>query len=324
MILTGDLILESAKRGISFPSNNANNLSDADILAFAYEEIVSKIMPLMTSMRQEYLIAPVYSISIVEDTQRYRIPQRALARTLRNLIYIDSGGNRRDMTMIKPEDAPLYMPTSTSEGPPEVFYIENDYIVILPIPSASEGTLEITYPLRPSKIIKLNDAGVIQSRTVATATIILDSALSTITTSTPLDIISHTSGNIVRVLSITPTNVSSATLTFAASSFDSTIAVDDYVCLAEESPVAQIPEEAHVVLARATQNRILESIDDFEGLAAGERILYGRDGKSGLMADLAALFTPRVEGKSQACIGAANRHFLRGNSRGYFPRIRVT
>lgn len=323
MILTGDLILESAKRGISFPSNNANNLSDPDILAFAYEEMISKIMPLMTSIRQEYLIAPPYSQVITAGVSRYRIPQRALARNLRNIIYIDGSGNTNDITMVTPEDRPTYMPTSTTTGTPRAFYIENDYIVLLPTPAVTEGSLEITYPLRPSKIIQLNDAGVIQSADPVTSIIVLETALSTILTTTPLDIISHTSGNIVRTISITPSNVSTNTITFPADSFDSNVEVGDYLCLAEQSPVAQIPEEAHVLMARATQNRILEAIDDFDGLEKGKEELYGKDGKGGLIGAFASLFTPRVEGKSQSAVGAANLHFVGNGRRNRFPRVRI-
>jgi len=321
MILTGDLILESAKRGISFPSNNANNLSDTDILAFAYEEMVSKIMPIITSLRQEFLIAPSYTITIVSGTQRYRLPQRALGRALRNLFYVDSSLVRRDLPMTKPEDIHKYMPATDTEGVPQAFYIENDYIVLLPIPNQSSTTLEVTYPLRPSKIIKLNDSGVIQSAASSTGIIVLDSALSTITTATACDIISSTSGNIVKKMAITPTSVSGATVTFAASAFGTDVIADDYLCLAEESPVVQIPEEALVALARATQNRILESIDDLEGLKIGMDILNNE--KTGLLTLLAQLLTPRVEGKPLVAKGAANRFFISGNRHGYFPRVRV-
>lgn len=324
MILTGDLIIESAKRGISFPSNNANSLSDDDILAFAYEEMVSKISPLITSLRQEYLIAPPYTITLDDDTQRYRMPQRALGRTLRNVVYVDAGGNRRDLLQVTPEESVKYMPTATSSGPVQAYYIENDYLVVLPIPSGETGAyLEVTYPLRPSQIIKVQDSGVISTATPATSTIVLVTALATITTSTAIDIISATSGNIVKTLSITPTNVASDTLTFAADAFGDDVLAGDYLCLAEQSPVVPIPEEALVALARATQNRILEAVDDLEALAVGERILYGDGKKKGLLDALAELLTPRVESKPAVAKGAANKYFLQSKSGSYFPRIRI-
>jgi hypothetical protein len=313
VILTADTLLESIKRGITVPSNQ-EQLEDTDFLAFANEELVSVILPMLTAIRQEYLIAKK-PVDLVDGTPNYRIPYRALGRTIRDIIFVDSSGNRNPLPQIPPEEAHVYQRTSTDTGTPRAFYLENDHIILVPTPNNSDEDLIVSYPIRPSALVKLADVGVVDTYSLVAGTITIDTAVIDFTTSTPLDIVSYRSGNIIKATDITPTNVSSTTLTFTASDLPSDLEADDYICLAQESPVVPIPEEACVVLARAVQNRVLESIGDFEGLQAGQQLLKMR------LDDLRSLLTPRVEGRPQVIIGAANKFFVGG--RKMFPRIRI-
>lgn len=307
MILTADLLLESIQRSITYPTNQ-EQLEDDDLLAFADEEIVSTILPVITSLRQEYLVVNK-TIDLVSGTSHYRIPQRGLGRTIRDVIFVDASGVRTSLPLIAREKAHTYQPTSSTTGTPQAFYLENDYIVIVPTPNNSAEDILVPYPLRPSKLVKLAEVGVVDSFNLVAGTVVITVALSSIATSTPVDIVSYTSGNIIKTMDITPTNVSSTTITFTAADLPSDLAAGDYICLAGESPVVPVPEEALVALSRAVQNRVLESIGDIEMWNMGKTILKDR------LDDLRALLTPRVEGELPTCVGAANRHFLRGRSR---------
>ncbi|HYD02004.1 MAG TPA: hypothetical protein VEB22_12320 [Phycisphaerales bacterium] len=314
MILTSDLLLESVKRGISFTSTN-EGLDDDDLLAFAYEEVVSLIVPELTALRQEFLVTSK-TIDLVDGTASYRLPYRAYGRTLRDVVFVDASGNRRSLPMIQPEDAHRYQPTSTSEGPPQAFYLQNDHIVVVPTPDSSSEDLIVTFPMRPSKIVATDEVGTVSAVNFSTGVVTLAAALSTVTTSTATDFVCYRSGNIIKAYDLTPTNVASTQVTYTAASLPTDLAAGDYLCLAQQSPVVPIPEEAVVVLARAVQNRVLGSIGDLENLQIGQQVLNQR------LAQMRSALTPRVEGEAPVILGGALRHFLGGGRRRY-PKISV-
>jgi hypothetical protein len=82
-----------------------------------------------------------------------------------------------------------------------------------------------------------------------------------------MDFIAGKSGNATRAFDKTPTNIAGTTITFTATDVPSTLVVGDYLALAQESPVLQIPDNSFPWLVTKTSRRCLYAIGDFEGYA---------------------------------------------------------
>ena len=85
------------------------------------------------------------------------------------------------------------------------------------------------------------------------------------------------SPNKIRGYDLTPVSVTTGTtgsIVFALSDiedFVNDIKVGDYVTVAEETPVPNIPTEMHPMLAQATAIHILEALGDTEALSNAEK-----------------------------------------------------
>lgn len=160
---TSDGLIAAVKRKISFPTYQST-FSDEDILAFANEEMVIAQVPSIMTYHEEYL---VYSkvVPLEANKNRYPIPERAIGLKLRDVFYMDSNGNLSEMTRINPDDRPFFESTSsTANSGMRRFFIENNDVVVLPIPTTgAAGSLMMTYFLRPNQLVKDNRAAIISN-----------------------------------------------------------------------------------------------------------------------------------------------------------------
>jgi hypothetical protein len=114
-----------------------------------------------------------------------------------------------------------------------------------------------------------------------------------------VDMIQTDAGHLNRAIDIQipPNGVSGNTMTFQTYLLPYNLQVGDYVCLAQESIIPQIPSDIHNGLAERVCQRILESIGDAAGLQAA----------SAKMADIqkaeGTLMDQRVEGSAQKITG---------------------
>lgn len=299
MPMTSDDLLTSIKRGITVPAYQAR-FTDADILALANEEIETVFMPMILGLREEYFVK-IAIASIVSGQSEYDIPYRAVGRTIRDLRYND-GNNKIILAYVAPEESAMYT-NGSSSGVPYGFYIQEDKIIIVPTPNASTGSLEIKYLLRPNELVQLADAAVITAINTLTGVVTISSALTGLTTATPIDFIQARAGNITLSYDITPTNIASTLITFTASDLPSGLAVGDYISFAGESPVVQLPEEAHPILANAVHVRLLRALGDYEGYQVEALQLQDK------LTMLRSTLSPRVEGVNKVVV---SRHgFIR-------------
>lgn len=306
MSFTADDLLESIKRGISVP-NYQVRFTDADILSFADEEIQTRLVPMITSLREEYFIKIVY-IPMVQNQRDYQIPYRAVGRTVRDVKWYD-GNVKSGMMFITPNDEQYYTNVNVG-GRPSAFYFIEDKIAVCPAPNASSGYIEVKYELRPNKLAILDDVGTISAINTTTGVVTLSAALTGLTTSTPIDFIRAKAGNVTYAFDVSPTNVSSTLVTFDPDDLPSDLAVGDYVAFAGYTPVVQLPEEAHPVLANAVHCRLLRALGDYEGLNIEEAVLAQR------LSFLRDALSPRVEGHPPVVMNRKGMIRRRGNSIG--------
>lgn len=301
MAITVDRFLEGLKRSITNPANQILMGDDA-MLDMADDATRDEIVPLLLSVNQNFFVVETSQV-LTANQNYYDIPYRAVGRGLRDLKLTITGqaDSTSNLTLVDLEDEHLF----ASTGIPQSFYFRGDQFVLVPTPTDTARYLRLWYDLQPSQLTQTANAA--QITAVASNVFTCTTVPTTITTSTPCDIIKGKAGCSIRGMDITPTAVTSTTITFATADVPVGIVVGDWVALAQMTPVLQLPDEIHPLLESLTGSAILDAIGDTDG-ANSQRQRAVAQTKNALK-----VLTPRISGEQTKIV---NRNgLLRG--RGY-------
>ena len=281
-MITSDDLIESVTRGASIPIYQPRFSREA-ILALADEEIESKIIPLIKSLRQDYFLFQ-QSQNTVANQNSYQIPHRAIGGTILDLTY-----DSNSLKHIDPSQA-----TQSASGDPHSFYFLQDSVVLYPTPSSAK-TLLFTYELAPGKLVETSEC--VQASVVSSTSITSSSIPSSFLANVEVDFIKGNGQCASLTLEKSVSNVSSTNVDFAADTIPNSFEVGDWVCLAGESCVLQIPKETRPLLALAVQTRIFEAIGDESMIQLTDRKLKEK------LEQVRTVLTPRIKFESQVIIG---------------------
>ena len=124
---TSNSLIYAVDRKISTPFTQYT-FSPQDVLDFAYDELMSEQVPSIMQYHEEYFVYKKF--------------------------YVDSQGQLCQMSRISPDDKNFF---EVSSGPiiyPIHYFLENNQIVIVPaIQSAPTGKLQMSFFLRPNKLV---------------------------------------------------------------------------------------------------------------------------------------------------------------------------
>jgi hypothetical protein len=259
--------------------------SDQEILDLASDALIGEIAPMLIASREEYYIQ-TKDHSVVAATASYAIPYRAVGSTLREVKLIQDS-KIIDLFRFDPEDI-----TSTASGPVQGFYLAGNNIVLYPTPDSSGDTLRLTYFVRPSTLVPVNET----ARITAIAGNVLTASIPTSwTTSSVLDLVQGTSGFSLKAMDLACNAVSSSEITLVGT-LPSDLAVGDYVTLAGESCFPHIPADAQQLLMHLTVVACLEAMGDQSNLPIAMKRAEG------LRQSFAMLLTSRIQGSPRKFI----------------------
>jgi hypothetical protein len=305
-VLTSSELIRSIKRRAMIPSDQ-NTFTDEDFLEMLNEEMQYFGVPHLLRTYEEYLL--VSEDFTLDGSDKYEIPYRALGNKLRDVSYVTnvSGLNGQagseqifEMSRISVEDLPDYN-SYTSGRYSQAFYVENNKIALLGEVPVNDAKLRMHYYLRPNTLVLDSKAGKIQSIDTVGGVITLESFPSGFSTAPDMDFVKYQSPNIILKYDITPTAVNSntRTVTFTPTDLPEDLKVGDYLNVAQETIVPQLPVELHAILAQRVAVAALEALGDQEGLAAAMRRLEMMETSSNTIID------NRVEGAPEKI---TNRH----------------
>jgi hypothetical protein len=253
-------LLADIKRRAMIPADQ-NTFEDTDLLRLATDELRLSLLPMLLSEREEfYLTEAGASQTLVAGTAAYQIPARAAGQMLRDAYITDSAGNIFNLARIEYDERPNFDTVTT--GIPNHFYLRNNKIVLLPTPSTASYTLVTPYFIRPSKLVETSDACQITDITGTTITVSA-TAPSTFSSSVATDFVRATGGFECVDIAVTPSSVSGTT--FVYSSVPSGLAVGDWICVAGESTIPQLPAELHPLLAERVAKKVMKALGDVNG-----------------------------------------------------------
>lgn len=236
--------------------------TDAEILNIAYDVLLSTMVPLILSLKEEYYVRSDVQ-PIIQDAASYAIPYRAYGLALREVKRL-SNTSVIDLFRIDPTDV-----ETTQVGIPTSFYLEGHDVVLYPTPSTTEGTLKLSYFITPSKPVESTEVAFITGIDTSTG-IITATPPSTWTASDTFDFVSRRNGHKSLAIDLTASSVGASSVTFTASDLPSGLAVGDYICLASEAPFLQIPDSGFGLMVQLTANELLEDLGDTTALQVGQ------------------------------------------------------
>lgn len=292
MAYTATELIDAVKSLASIPSSQ-NLFSTADFLRFANRTLSLKLSPLLKSVREEYHVVRK-DYTVAADQTDYRIPRFAVADALRDVKLIDSSGNEESLARLEPEFI-----TGEERG----FFLEGNRVVLAWTPDGSEGTLRLTYERRAGRLVAATACAQVTS--IAGNNVTVSLVPSTFATGVEVDMIEANPGFDWLATDKELTGVSGTTLTFA--SVPSGLAEGDWIALAGESPVIQMPLELHPLLEQHVAIQCLQAQD--KKAAAKEM----KDDLKDMEQDALKVLTPRVTGEPKKIKSASLlNHFRRG------------
>ncbi len=310
LAFTSNTLINSVKIRAQIPTNQATFRVE-DFLQLANEEMVIGVVPSVLQLHEDHYLTEE-ELALVDDTSHYAIPYRSIGNKLRDVKFKDSGGNIYEMVRIDIERTVDFNNTAiTNASSYRNYYIQGNEIVLWPqLAGAANGSLLLSYYIRPNQLVKESRAGLITDIDRDSGIITLDSFPSNFTSSIQYDFIMYKSPHKLLSYDVDASGVSSvqSTITFDPDDIPSGLVVGDYVMQAEETIIPQLPTELHMVLAQRVACRCLEALGDTQGLANANTKLQEMEFKTGIIID------NRVEGSPQKVVNRTG--FLR-NSRRY-------
>jgi len=313
--LTSKTLIDSVIRRAMLPLNQ-NTFSEADLLAFANEEMDMGIIPYIMTFHEDYFMRSDETL-LQAGRSTYPIPYRAMGNKLRDVAFRDGSSTIFEMTRVGVGDLPFYQfggGGNVNGAGIRTFYIKNNEVCLLPedMPDV-HGWLRMSYYIRPNSLVSLSRIGTITNVDTTTGVITLDSIPTNFALSAQFDMLQTKSPH--KCLAIDKTALAidtvAKTITFDVADMPYDIAAGDYISLAEECIIPQIPSDIHSMLAQRVACRCLEALGDVAGLQAANAKLQEMEQKGGSLLD------DRVEDAPQKI---NNRHSFLKRYRTYFKR----
>lgn len=295
MAYTTTTLLADVRRAAMLPDTSNTGTADADLLAAGDKEMQGRLVPLVMKAREEYFVRSL-DYTITANQAAYRVPPRAIGGKLRDAFVVQSS-SLQALARLEPERLPEF---STVASVPWAFYMEGNSLVLVPTPASTANTLRVKYFVRPNRLIATTAARQITSVTAATPSALYtriglaSSVPGGWTSSLTYDVVKATPGFEHAAIDLIPTGGLSGsnfdTLTSALPSGFGSSNVGDWVCLAEESPIPQLPAELHQLLGQRIACRVLQALGDLEALKSAERDAERMEGEA------LSLIQPRTDG----------------------------
>lgn len=288
-VYSATFLVSSIKRRGLIPTGQTT-FTDAELLLIANEEVQTYIVPILSGVRERYGLTTTTQ-AYTAGTADYDIPTRAVGSNPERVLKLDSD-RYVPLDRIEPSRENDFGAT----GDPVGYLLKGNKVQLIPNPSAG-GTIKFEFFERPNRVVALTEVAEVATAAAVGATSVTVSSTvpATYTTSVTYDFVQGTPHFNTTARDLTPSAVSGTTWSYA-SGLPVALAKGDYICLANESPIPQVPVELHSVLAQRVAYRVFESLGNVA--KAGQL-----EGQASKMAEKAkSLLAPRSDGSPRVII----------------------
>lgn len=303
-------LVESLKKRGLIPISE-KTFDSSDLIRFMSEELQNFITPQIMEVRENYFLE-YFDQDLVADQSRYEIHPRAAGTKIKSLFWFDSNDKPRNKLEMVNIDDIVGINWDSVGNVPSFFYFIDNYIEILPKPGVgATGYLRQYYFQRRNRLVSTSEAG--QITQIAGTNITINSTPTGFNDMVQYDFVKGTPEFQNLNINVTPTGVSGTTFTFDADDIPSSLAVGDWLCLAGESPVAQIPLDAYPLLAQQGVYVTLLALNDLAGSSKA------KDKRDELLKQVIQLVGTRSEDNAKTIVSGSNiGNFLMSGVPGWY------
>lgn len=270
-----------------------SGLSSVDLLAVLTQQLRNYIPAFLKDLREEYLIA---KLSIVVTGATIPVPARAVGSALRTVKWTCSDGSLRQLPRTEPERIDDYASTSNE---PQAYYFEGGNLIL--VPAVTSGTVQVAYQQRPGKLVLPSSCCRVSVVGGSTVTVEARPNAFASTAAAAVDVVSGSPNFEAYALNVSGANWTTPTslvLTLTAAQL-AKAAVGDYVCLATETCIPQLPPELHDLLAQAAAAQIAAD-------TGSKRKGAIDDALTKLEKQLRTTLSPRTDGSTRAIVNRSS------------------
>jgi len=263
---TWNELLDDIKTRAAMPTSQAT-YTEPRLLSFANAGLRSFVLPKILKTREAFyefdFDLPINASGI------YDIPSRALGGTVVNVALVNNldsnTGQRADVNWIMEDDLSNY--DRTDYGYSGV-YVKRNQLYLVPKDGNGFSYLRLSVFLRPGSIVANTSASQISSINTGTKTVEFSSHPSSWSNSDLFDLV-QAEPHFDSLVIDQPITTLTATSAIFTNALPSRLAVGDWLCRKNESPVIQVPVEWNPVLAQHAANSVLRAQGDTSSYKAG-------------------------------------------------------
>lgn len=235
-------------------------------LEIAWEEMKSEIFPMLIGLQSAFFKYP-YDFDLTQNETEIFIPPAAIGMKLNNVFVLTNQGNANEIA-----ETPM---TQLQNRPAFGWWVYNGFwmqdnkvVVYSPTPQ----TIRLYVYKRPNKLVPNDQGAIITSVDANTQTVSCGTVPTTWADGTDVCCITAYPGFRLIFDSSAISNLSGNTFDLADVSAEdfAKISVGDWICLENESTIAQIPVEAQPILAQAAAVKCLEAFGDRQGMQVAQ------------------------------------------------------
>lgn len=275
---------------IRWPSSGGP-LTNAQLLPIMDDVLQSEVFPRVLEAKEDYRVY-FKDYTLTADQAEYRLPPRAHAGRLKDVQIVDASGNAVSVPQIDLEQiADTHAFSTGNIYRPRAFYWRDDWIGLHPAPRSTGEILRLYYYMRPGELVLEASAATVSDVTGELQSVISMSGVpGTWSEGDEVDIIGGTGGF--------PTLHMEEELGDLLGSLVVTLPVDenqaqvgDWVALAGQSPIPQIPDVAFPLLTLRTAAIACEVTKDTQGASVQSQLADRAEAK------MAQLLQMRIDGE---------------------------
>jgi hypothetical protein len=294
MSYTTDDLLEEIKTQAMIPENQIT-LSDEDLLRLADKEVRRGIVPYIMAVREDYFVR-FKDVEVDGQKNQFPIPKRSIGFKLKDLTIVTNPESTREEERSLPVFAPEDVPNRSyrSEGGYQGFFFRGNSVIVTPPPSGSSTVVRLYYFQRPNRLVLPTASARVAAVNTSTNVVSVTAVPTTFITGLKFDLTSASEPYDNLDQDVVLTNINGADLTFER--LPEGLEVGDYISLAEEAPVVQIPFDFIPMLVQRVVVKALEALGDSAGFNAARSELAKME------QEIMNLISPRVEGENKKII----------------------
>ena len=281
-VLTGDRIIDSVRKRTMTP-DDTSIFTDQDILDIVNEELDAQVLNDLLTLHEEHLT--VHIDIPRNENGAYDIPYRAIGNKIRDVSLVTTNDYVYELTQVSIGELPDHSGANSLDSYLDRFYVESNQIKLIN-PTRAYGAVRIYFYIRPNVLTKTREAGIISSieEVNGAVTFRLSQVGRNFSLDQEFDIVGKRTPNKIKIFDKEATDINTGNagyITFNKDDIEGSLSSDgkqygeiivgDYITLAEQSPVPNIPTEMHPVLAQAGAIHILEALGDTEALSNAQR-----------------------------------------------------